>query len=209
MRSSLLILTAALWVAALTLVPPAQAAGPSPGLVWVDANGAVVGTPLGATTLVIQTSYGLVFSGIDEVDERYDRIFGSDLFFFATTDCSGTAYRPPSGGSHPINAGDEQLILDAAGHLYLYDLSQSLTETPELLSYRNSQNECTAHGGTKQGRVMTLLEADFLSQFTAPFHLQLGGSFASLPTGPWWLTVALLGTGFGLQWRYYRRKEAL
>ena len=39
-----------------------------------------------------------------------------------------------------------------------------------------------------------------------PAHSQ---SFALLPTGPWWLTVALLGTGFGLQWRYFRKKEAL
>ena len=34
-----------------------------------------------------------------------------------------------------------------------------------------------------------------------------GHSLAFLPTGPWWLTVALLGTGFALQWRYFRRKE--
>ena len=40
-----------------------------------------------------------------------------------------------------------------------------------------------------------------------PAHSQL---FAFLvPTGPWWLTVALLGTGFALQWRYFRRKETL
>ena len=55
----------------------------------------------------------------------------------------------------------------------------------------------------------TLVEAGFLSQFTLPLHLEHTGEAAAfLPTGPWWLTVALLASGFALQWRYFRSKEA-
>ena len=35
-----------------------------------------------------------------------------------------------------------------------------------------------------------------------------GHQLSILPTGPWWLTIPLLGTGVALQWNYFRKREA-
>ena len=51
-------------LAVFSVATDSQAAHNSPGLVWVDAHGKVVGTPFGDRKVVIRTDYGLVVAEI-------------------------------------------------------------------------------------------------------------------------------------------------
>ena len=212
MRFSLLVLCLA---SAITLVPSvSQAAGPSPGLVWVDANGNIVGPPVYNYRIAIQASSGLVIAASVVPEEVYDTLYGELTLNFRSVDCSGTAYVEKAGERYPINAGDVQLVLSSTGDLYSYDVSEAAAPSPTIRSKLKANSDggsgCFSASGMHIGWEATLVEADFLSQFTLPLHLEHSlQPLAFLPTGPWWLTVALLGTGVALQWRYFRKKDTL
>ena len=209
MRFSLLVLCVG---TALTVVSSAsQANHDSPAPVWVAAHGKTVGTPFGSpgTQVLMKTSSGVVLAQLDyaNVTTGYNIFYGQNVLEFLTSDCTGTPYIP-SAEQRPYSAGNIQFALTAIGSdLYSWDASlgtsliQQGSSIPSLLG-------CQQGGGTLNAVEVTLVQADFLDPFTMPLHLEVTGWFAYLPTGPWWLTVALLGTGFALQWRYFRKKEA-
>ena len=149
--------------------------------VWVDAEGNIVGTALDSDEVVIQTSSGLVAAVVskDGNPDVFSRLWGRPTAYFLTGDCSGPAYFERRQDLQPIGPGNVQLTLDAAGDLHSYDVSAPLTPINPLS--RLNHSDCGSSGGSYEMHEATLLEADFLGQFTLPLHLeQLDLNWASV-----------------------------
>ena len=144
-------------------------ASPAGPLVWVDASGVTVGSPARPFDVVIQLANGVASAWTTSLPDKTVGLQGTFSTRFISSDCTGLPYLNLS-EALAINAGDLQLVVDASGDLYSYDLSQgasTITQGSTLYSYG-----CALNSGSFEAYALTLEASAFLDQFELPLHLE-------------------------------------
>jgi hypothetical protein len=135
--------------------PPSKAQAPGP-LTVVDATGKMVGR-LGSgnngnvaavylTVDNVNTSFLLGHvqqNGFDDW-ERVEPLAAGNRLFFATTDCSGTAYMTPGTMSRAIARQATPIKINGVNYLYV---AQAVTPASVLILSMIENNTCTSAGG--------------------------------------------------------------